>query len=245
MLGDVASSLRLILIVGIWTVHGNLLAQDAGAFEVDAGSAPQPNEVSAHDVPSEAEQLQQSPDAVHVIDLRREQGHAADLGEVLARAQGIAVLRDGGLGSGMRFSLNGLYDDQIRFFLDEVPLPLAGYAIDIVNVPVNLIERVDVYRGVVPIRFGADALGGVVNLVTDRSYQSDAGLSYQVGSFGTHRLTLHGRYRHEPSGFVAGGERSSIAPTTTTTFQSTSQTRAERFSQRACRVFMTTIKPSA
>ena len=38
----------------------------------------------------------------------------------------------------------------------------------IANVPVNLIERVEIYRGVVPIRFGADALGGAVNLVSDQ-----------------------------------------------------------------------------
>jgi hypothetical protein len=70
-----------------------VLAQDAAAFEPDADAASQPeaaelvNEVSAHDVPSDAERSKHSPDAVHVIDLRRAHGHAADLGEVLARAQ--------------------------------------------------------------------------------------------------------------------------------------------------------------
>jgi outer membrane receptor protein involved in Fe transport len=139
---------------------------------------------------------------VNVVSTRKAQRETADLGEVLARTQGVAVRRSGGLGSDARFSLNGLYDDQIRFFLDGVPLEVAGFPLGVANVPVNLVDRVEVYRGVVPIRFGADALGGAVNLVSDESYDTHAGASYQVGSFGTHRVTADGRWRHGPSGFV-------------------------------------------
>lgn len=64
------------------------------------------------------------------------------------------------------------------------------------------------YRGVVPIRFGADALGGVVHLVTNQYAHSSLNASYQVGSFGTQRGTLNGRYRHEPTGLVIGGSAS-------------------------------------
>lgn len=154
---------------------------------------------------SEARRLQQSAEAVNVVDTRKAQQQTADLGEVLARTQGVAIRRGGGLGSDARFSLNGLYDDQIRFFLDGVPLDLAGFPFGIANVPVNLVERAEVYRGVVPVRFGADALGGAVNLVTDQSYESHLGASYQIGSFGTHRATIDGRWRHEPTGFIVGG----------------------------------------
>ncbi|MET0792907.1 MAG: TonB family protein, partial [Polyangiaceae bacterium] len=151
-------------------------------------------DVRVHGKPSEAEELQHSAEAVNVIETKRARQQTADMGEVLARTQGIAVRRDGGLGSAARFSLNGLYDDQIRFFLDGVPLELSGYPFGIENVPVNLVERVEVYRGVVPIRFGADALGGAVNLVSDQSNRNRLAASYEVGSFGTHRLTLAGRY---------------------------------------------------
>jgi TonB family protein len=153
---------------------------------------------------NEGQRLQRSAAAVNVIDTRRAKQQSADLGEVLARSQGVAVRREGGLGSDARFSLNGLYDDQIRFFLDGVPLERAGYPFGIANVPVNLVDRVEVYRGVVPIRLGADALGGAVNLVSDQSYESHLGASYQVGSFGTARFTLDGRYRDLPTGLVAG-----------------------------------------
>jgi vitamin B12 transporter len=154
---------------------------------------------------NEAQRLRESADAVTVVDTKKAQRQTADLGEVLARTQGIAIRRSGGLGSDARFSLNGLCDDQIRFFLDGVPLDVAGFPFGITNVPVNLIDRVEVYRGVVPVRFGTDALGGAINLVTDRSYETHVGVSYQVGSFGTHRVTLDGRYRHEPTGLIVGG----------------------------------------
>jgi TonB family protein len=168
-----------------------------------AAPAVGPIEVTVAGARTEAERLQQSAEAVTVIDTYRAKQQTADLGEVLARTQGVAVRRSGGLGSNARFSLNGLYDDQVRFFLDEIPLDLAGYPFGVVNVPANLVDRVEVYRGVVPIRFGADALGGAINLVSDTSYETHAAASYQIGSFGTHRVTLEALSLDEPSGTVA------------------------------------------
>src|SRR5690606_18849372 len=136
--------------------------------------------------PSERERLRRSAQAVQVIDTEEAKREAADLGEVLARSKGVGVQRSGGLGSGERLSLGGRSGDQVRFFLDGVPLDLSGYPFGLANVPVNLVERVEVYRGVVPIRFGADALGGAVNLVTDDDVTGTHGAaSYQFGSFGT------------------------------------------------------------
>lgn len=149
-----------------------------------------------------AGRLRDSARAVLVIETTEAKKQSSDLGEVLARSPGIAVRRDGGLGSATRLSLNGLSDDQIRVFLDGVPLELAGYSSGIANVPVNLLTRVDVYRGVVPIRFGADALGGAINLVTDDDVRGTRGFaSYQTGSFGTHRLAVGVRTHDAPSGF--------------------------------------------
>jgi outer membrane cobalamin receptor len=155
---------------------------------------------------TEAERLEASAQAVDVVDLGTAQVETADLGDVLAQSKGVNVRRSGGLGSDTRFSLNGLTDDQIRFFLDGVPLDLAGFPFGIANVPVGLIERVEIYKGVVPIRFGADALGGAVNLVTPKSYAGTQGsASYQVGSFGTHRAALSAGYQDEDTGLFVRG----------------------------------------
>jgi vitamin B12 transporter len=164
-------------------------------------SAPAAVEVSVQGT-SAADRLRQSAEAVTVLDTQVAQRRSADLGTVLVALPGVNVRRDGGLGSSTRFSLNGLSGDQVRLFLDGLPLELVGYPFGIANVPVNLIDRVEIYSGVVPIRFGADALGGAVNLVSERPAHGAHGeASYQVGSFETHRLTLNARQLHEPSGF--------------------------------------------
>ena len=109
---------------------------------------------------SEAQKLELSAKAVQVIETREIKLKSADLGEVMAKTEGVNVQRGGGLGSGVRFSLNGLSGDQIRFFYNDIPLQFTPYAFGIANVPVNMIDRVEIYKGVVPIQFGADALGG-------------------------------------------------------------------------------------
>ena len=162
-----------------------------------------PIEVSVRGL-SQADRLRRSAKAVHVVETEQARRESADLGEVLSRSEGIGVRRSGGLGSSARFSLDGLTDDQVRFFLDGVPLELSGFGLGIANVPVNLVERIEIYRGVVPIHFGIDALGGAVNLVSDQDHQgTHAAASYQVGSFGTHRATLSARTLHEETGLLA------------------------------------------
>ena len=81
-----------------------------------------------------------------------------------------------------------------------------GYSFGIANVPVNLIDRVEIYKGVVPVRFGADALGGAVNLVSPQGFLGTGGaVSYQAGSFGTHRATLDMQHQPDSNSFFVRG----------------------------------------
>lgn len=153
---------------------------------------------------SDGQRLRESARAVTVIETRRDRERTADLGEVLSRAQGIHVRRSGGLGSAIRLSLNGLYDEQIRLFLDGVPLAFAGWGSGLADVPIELVQRIDVHRGVVPIALGADALGGAIDLVTDPSWVDRAAASVQVGSFGTTRATAFARARDPDTGLALG-----------------------------------------
>jgi vitamin B12 transporter len=155
---------------------------------------------------SASEELQRSARSVQVVELARAKRSTADLGQVLARQQGISIRREGALGAGVRLSLDGLSDEQVRVFIDGVPLDAAGYPFGLANVPLELLERVDVHRGVVPLRLGADALGGALELVSERARGTGATVSYQVGSFDTHRLVVTARHHHRPSGLFARAE---------------------------------------
>lgn len=186
-------------------VEEPVVGAEVVAPTVDAPLEDTPIEVTVAGKRSKTQELQQSAQAVTVVSTRTAKQQTADLGEVLARTQGVNVRRQGGLGSEARISLNGLQSDQIRYYVDGIPLDLAGYPFGLANLPVNLIDRIEIYRGVVPIRFGADALGGAINVVTDQTYETHVGASYQLGSYGVLRSTVAGRYRDEPTGLIAGG----------------------------------------
>jgi outer membrane cobalamin receptor len=151
----------------------------------------------------EARVLEQSSAAVDVIDLKADQKLTANLSEVLSREPGISIRRMGGLGSRERFSLNGLENEQIRFFIDGVPLEMSPYTFGISSIPLNLLQRADVYHGVVPIELGADSLGGAVNFITEKGSDGSGGaLSHMVGDFNTSRTTLILNYADD-SGFFS------------------------------------------
>jgi TonB family protein len=152
---------------------------------------------------TEEQELEESAEAVTVFDAKRARRESTELGEVLSRIPGVSMRRAGGLGSDERLSLNGLSDNHIATFLDGVPLDMAFFPFGLASFPVSLVDRVEIYKGVVPIRFGADALGGAVNLVTDRRYETGAGAGYELGSFGTQRVYGNTAYRDDDSGFVA------------------------------------------
>ena len=156
---------------------------------------------------SVAQRLRESAEAVTVIETEQARRESADLGEVVARTQGVSMRRTGGLGSASQFSLNGFTGEQVRFFLDGVPLELMGFGGRMASVPVNLLDRVEIYKGVVPVRFGADALGGAVNLVSlDDPRGARAWASGEIGSFGTYRVTLAGRLVHRPTGLYLAAD---------------------------------------
>jgi len=90
-----------------------------------------------------------------------------DLGSLLLEVPGANVTRRGGLGSFASLSLRGSNPDEVRIYVDGVPLNQAvGGAVDLSTLPLGDVERVEVYRGSTPIGFGESALGGVVSIVT-------------------------------------------------------------------------------
>lgn len=128
---------------------------------------------------------------VSVIDLNKNANEAANITQVLKRATGITIREDGGLGSNFVFRINGL---DAKIFIDGVPMDNFGSSMSLNNIPVNLIDRVEVYKGVVPAFLGSDALGGAVNIITKRRARPFLDLSYSLGSFNTHQSALVGTY---------------------------------------------------
>jgi vitamin B12 transporter len=105
---------------------------------------------------------------VTVVDARAAFG-AATLPEVLARAASVQVRSMGALGAFTAVSIRGSTAAQVAVFLDGVPLNRdATGAPDLSQVPLESLERIEVYRGGVPAELGGGALGGAINLVSRR-----------------------------------------------------------------------------
>lgn len=128
----------------------------------------------------------------------------SDALEVLDRVSGVRIMEEGGLGSDVNFTLNGFSGDQVKFFMDGIPMDHFGSALGLGSIPVNAIDRIEVYKGVVPVWLGTDALGGAVNIITNQEANFfDA--SYSIGSFNTHRASVNGAYTAPESGFTFRG----------------------------------------
>lgn len=122
------------------------------------------------------------------IDAKSLQNTTKTLSDALAKAPGMKLRESGGVGSDLQLMLDGFTGKNVKVFIDGIPQEGAGTSFNLNNIPVNFAERIEVYKGVVPVGFGTDAMGGVINVVTNKSRRKwfvDA--SYSFGSFNTHK----------------------------------------------------------
>lgn len=140
---------------------------------------------------SQAREQQERPIQIASIDIVKLQSESADIVAVLDRTAGVRVRQSGGLGSNTTIQLNGLTGRAVRTYYDGIPLELYGGSIQLNNLPVNAIERVDVYKGVMPVDVGTDALAGGINVLSRQVDYDYLDVSYQLGSFNTHVAALN------------------------------------------------------
>lgn len=141
--------------------------------------------VTARRLPSEAprEDLTASASVLRPADSPRARD---DLGTLLLEVPGTNVTRAGGLGSFAAISLRGANPDDVRIYVDGIPLNQAvGGAVDLSTLPLGDVERVEVYRGSAPMAFGQSALGGVVSISTRTPLGTQASARAGLGSFRT------------------------------------------------------------
>ncbi|WFE87098.1 TonB-dependent receptor [Parabacteroides chongii] len=122
------------------------------------------------------------------VDTKELQNSTKSLSDALSKAPGMKLRESGGVGSDMQLMLDGFSGKHVKVFIDGVPQEGVGNSFALNNIPVNFAERIEVYKGVVPVGFGTDAIGGVVNIVTNKKHRNwflDA--SYSYGSFNTHK----------------------------------------------------------
>lgn len=151
---------------------------------------------------SREQQLREGAFAVGALNIRLQASTLQSLTSAIDRTAGIRIREEGGVGSDFDLSINGMSGNSIRYFLDGMPLDAKGTGMTLANLPVNIIDRVEIYKGVIPASFGSDALGGAVNIITNRSSRNYLDFSYGIGSFHTHKADFSAQYIGKKTGLV-------------------------------------------
>lgn len=108
---------------------------------------------------NEARKLRESGMPVSVMTAKELQGTASSMNDVLARVAGVTIRNTGGVGSASRLSVRGLEGKRLGLFIDETALGQISNFITLNDIPIDMIERIEVYKGIVPYKFGGSALG--------------------------------------------------------------------------------------
>ena len=148
---------------------------------------------------------ERSPMFARVIPSEAFEGQATSLSEVLSRTSGVQVRTLGGLGSYSTISIRGTTSQQVKVYLDGIPLNSAvGGGVNLGDIPLSNVDRIEVYRGGIPARFGGGGIGGVVNIETTDISRSNGKASASFGSFGSG--LAHGLFsrRGDHLGYVLG-----------------------------------------
>lgn len=154
---------------------------------------------------SNTQRLKEEGFAMNVVSMKKAKLSSLLSSELLERTAGIKLRQNGGLGSEIQYSINGLSGNSIRVFIDGIPIRNYGASFSLSSIPTSMINRIEVYKGVVPAHLSEDALGGAVNIVLNEASKTNLSTSYSYGSFNTHKWDINGNYRNEKTGFTTSG----------------------------------------
>ncbi|WP_314951552.1 TonB-dependent receptor [Tannerella forsythia] len=153
---------------------------------------------------TKAQVIRESPEAVSVINAKELQGRSVSLETILNKTIGLKVGQTGGLGSSSRIIVHGLEGNRIQILWDGIPMNTSDGVFSLDEIPIDIIERIEVYKSIIPARFGCDGLGGAVNIVTKEFSTDYLDTSYEQDSYQTHKGSVFSRKNFPKSGILLG-----------------------------------------
>jgi len=131
------------------------------------------------------------------------QTNAKNVGELLDRLTTVEVGHYGTLGSIKNLRIRNSTADQVLILLNGVPLSGSGKgAINLALIPTESVERIEIIQGSCSALYGANAVGGVVNIITKKAQQKNVSLDLTYGSFNTYSFLANSEYTTEDFSFV-------------------------------------------
>lgn len=121
--------------------------------------------------------------------------------DALREVPGVAVVRAGSYGAQTSLFVRGGQSNYTKVLVDGIPYNDPGGALDLANLTIDDIDRIEIVRGPSSVVFGSDAVTGVVQIVTRRrGATSRASLDARGGTYGTVDVALTGA---APAGSLA------------------------------------------
>ncbi|WP_163409058.1 TonB-dependent receptor plug domain-containing protein [Flavobacterium ajazii] len=160
---------------------------------------------------SKKKKLETSGFAVSIIETKEASLRNLTTNELLDRSVGVRVRQNGGIGSNVVYNLNGMSGSTIGVFLNGIEVSTYGQSFNLNNIPPAMIERIEVYKGVLPAHLTGDYVGGAINVILKKDVsQNTANVSASYGSFNTFQSDFGVMYRDKKTGFSFRGTGSYI-----------------------------------
>ena len=184
--GGFPSPSRLVIYRVIFSVFLMFLMFSMSAFVSPSLAALElPEEVVTATVYNKEKDKYLSPGMVTVIRPDEKAGEQLSLPDLLERVPGLRVIRLQGRNGYATASVRGSTSSQVAVYVDGILTNLQSEAaVDLSVIPIEDVERIEVYRGYIPAQFGAQAMGGVVNIVTKFPEKKQMDFSLGVGFLG-------------------------------------------------------------
>jgi vitamin B12 transporter len=109
--------------------------------------------------------------------------------EALRAVPGVEILRSGSLGKISTLRIRGANPTQVQVLIDGVRVKsVTSGDFDFADLSLDDVERIEIVRGPQSTLYGADAIGGVVNIITKRGRGApSAFLDLEAGNYDTYR----------------------------------------------------------
>lgn len=143
---------------------------------------------------NQATEAKESAFKPEIIDMKKYAVQSSPVVQLIALMPGIKLRQNGGLGSDYNLIVNGVSGKGIPVVVDGIPVNLLSEGYQLNNISSEIIGHIEVYKGVVPARYGADALGGLIAIKTNRRFKPYFDASYSFGSWNTHQAYIGGKY---------------------------------------------------
>ncbi len=130
---------------------------------------------------------------------------ARSVSELLSGAAGVDIRHRGGSGVQADFNIRGSGFEQTLILIDGIKFndPQTGHHNGDIPVAIEDIERIEILKGAGSRLYGPNAMGGVINIITNSAKNKSMSIKSGVGDFGLFERSLRASYFTGPVSHLA------------------------------------------